>query len=145
MKIRSFPAEDRLLRGQLAGLLSACFACYADNAAQEADCLLEERRIALAAVQGRGIGSALVARLEAEAAERDACLLYLGADDEEARTGLSNTDLYGGAWGKPANIQNLKRHPFEFYEKQGVRIVGVFPDAHGPGKPDIWMAKRVSR
>jgi hypothetical protein len=30
------------------------------------------------------------------------------------------------------------------YQKLGFVIVGVMPDANGPGKPDIYMAKRVS-
>ena len=29
------------------------------------------------------------------------------------------------------------------YQKCGFVIVGVVPDANGPGKPDILMAKRV--
>jgi aminoglycoside 6'-N-acetyltransferase I len=33
----------------------------------------------------------------------------------------------------------------EFYRKLGFVIVGVVPDANGPGKPDILMAKRVGR
>jgi len=41
------------------------------------------------------------------------------------------------------NIQNIGGHPYKFYEKTGYKIVGVFPDANGVGKPDIWMAKRV--
>jgi hypothetical protein len=41
-------------------------------------------------------------------------------------------------------IQNLARHPFEFYRKVGFAIVGLLPDANGFGKPDIFMAKRVS-
>ena len=42
-----------------------------------------------------------------------------------------------------AEIKNLKGHPYEFYQKVGFVLVGVIPDANGPGKPDIVMAKRV--
>ena len=35
-------------------------------------------------------------------------------------------------------------HPAGFYMRQGFEIVGLIPDANGPGKPDILMAKRVS-
>jgi aminoglycoside 6'-N-acetyltransferase I len=42
-------------------------------------------------------------------------------------------------------IGNLRRHPYEFYQKLGYVIVGVIPDTNGFGKPDIFMAKRVGR
>ena len=42
-----------------------------------------------------------------------------------------------------ARIRNLKGHPYEFYQKLGYVIVGVIPDANGPGKPDIIMARRI--
>jgi aminoglycoside 6'-N-acetyltransferase I len=42
-----------------------------------------------------------------------------------------------------AKIKNLNQHPYKFYQKLGFVIVGVIPDANGPGKPDIIMAKRV--
>jgi aminoglycoside 6'-N-acetyltransferase I len=35
-------------------------------------------------------------------------------------------------------------NPLAFYQRVGFEIVGVIPDANGPGKPDILMAKRVS-
>ncbi|MQC25305.1 MAG: N-acetyltransferase, partial [Chloroflexi bacterium] len=35
-------------------------------------------------------------------------------------------------------------HPFEFYQRCGFVLVGMLPDANGPGRPDIYMAKRVS-
>ena len=59
-------------------------------------------------------------------------------------TSLSNTDLYPDVFKHLTQIKNLKRHPYEFYQKLGFTIVGVIPDANGPGKPDIMMAKRVS-
>ncbi len=36
-----------------------------------------------------------------------------------------------------------RRHPFKFNQRLGFTVVGVLPDANGPGQPDIYMAKRV--
>jgi aminoglycoside 6'-N-acetyltransferase I len=58
-------------------------------------------------------------------------------------TSLSGVDLYSNIWEKIASIRNLKRHPYEFYQKQGYLIVGVIPDANGAGKPDIILSKRL--
>jgi aminoglycoside 6'-N-acetyltransferase I len=93
--------------------------------------------------QGRGIGRALVADLEAQVAQRGGLTLWLGSDDEDGMTSLADVDLYDDLPGRLASIRNLKRHPFEFYGKCGFTIAGVVPDANGPGKPDILMAKRV--
>ena len=93
--------------------------------------------------QGKGVGAALTARLESEVAARGAAMVYLGSDDEDGRTSLSGVDLFDDPFGKVQKIENFGRHPYAFYEKQGYQIVGVFPDANGPGRPDIWMAKRV--
>jgi aminoglycoside 6'-N-acetyltransferase I len=35
-------------------------------------------------------------------------------------------------------------HALTFYRRHGYRIVGVLPDANGAGRPDIFMAKRLS-
>ncbi|HKP52811.1 MAG TPA: GNAT family N-acetyltransferase [Chloroflexia bacterium] len=94
--------------------------------------------------QGKGIGSALVADLEDRVRERGGITVRLGSDDEDNMTTLSGVDLYQNLWEQIANIRNLKRHPYEFYQKLGYVIVGVMPDANGPGKPDIIMAKRVA-
>ena len=59
-------------------------------------------------------------------------------------TSLSNTDLYENLWEKIRDIRNLKRHPLEFYQKMGYVISGIVPDANGPGKPDILMAKEFN-
>jgi len=93
--------------------------------------------------QHRGVGSALLEALEQEVMERGGITLYLGSDDETGTTSLYGADLYDDTFAKIAGIQNIGGHPFPFYEKHGYKIVGVFPDINGVGKPDIWMAKRV--
>jgi len=93
--------------------------------------------------QGEGIGRALVRDLEAHVRERGAQTLWLGTDDEDDMTTLSGVNLYEDLPGHIARIGNLKGHPYEFYQKCGFVIAGVVPDANGPGKPDILMAKRI--
>jgi len=95
--------------------------------------------------QGKGIGRALIADLEAQVSARGGITIYLGTDDEDGMTTLANVDLYSNVGEHIANVGNLRRHPYEFYQKQGYVIVGVIPDANGIGKPDIIMAKRVAR
>lgn len=95
------------------------------------------------ALQRQGIGRALVADLEQQLAKRKVSTLYLGSDDEDEMTSLSGQDLYTDIPGALAGIVNFKGHPYEFYQKVGFTIVGVIPDANGPGRPDIWLAKRV--
>jgi aminoglycoside 6'-N-acetyltransferase I len=89
----------------------------------------------------QGIGRALVADLEERVRERGGYTLWLGTDDEVGMTTLSGVDLYPNVLEHLANIKNLRGHPYEFYQRLGFSIVGVMPDANGPGKPDIFMAK----
>lgn len=100
--------------------------------------------VVVPSAQGRGIGRALVADLEARVRERDALTLMLGSDDEDDMITLGGVDLSPDVWTHVANIRNLRGHPFAFYQKCGFVIVGVVPDANGLGKPDILMAKRVA-
>jgi len=94
--------------------------------------------------QGRGIGSALLREIERIAGDRGILNIFLGTDDEGGLTSLSGTDLYrADLFEEIKNIRNLGRHPYEFYQKNGYRIVGVVPDASGIGKPDILMCKRL--
>ena len=95
--------------------------------------------------QGQGIGRALVTDLEEQVRERGGLTLWLGTDDEDDMTTLAGVNLYPNVWEHVAQIKNLRGHPYEFYQKLGFVIVGVMPDANGPGKPDIYMAKRVTR
>ena len=94
-------------------------------------------------LQGQGIGQRLVEDFEVQVRSKGGLTITLGTDDEDGMTSLANTDLYENLWEKIRDIRNLKGHPFEFYQKMGFIISGVVPDANGPGKPDILMAKRV--
>jgi aminoglycoside 6'-N-acetyltransferase I len=96
-------------------------------------------------LQRRGIGRALVNDLERLARDRGVLTLFLGADDETGQTSLSGADLYADPWEQIRTIRNLGQHPYGFYLKLGFTIVGVVPDANGPGRPDILLAKRVGR
>jgi len=42
-----------------------------------------------------------------------------------------------------AAAEDRAGHLFAFYQRVGFEVLGVIPDANGPGKPDILMAKRV--
>ena len=95
------------------------------------------------ALQGKGIGRALVADLEQQVAQRGGVTLFLGSDDENAMTSLGGVDLYPDVFAHLQQIKNLRKHPYEFYQKCGFALIGVVPDANGLGKPDILMAKRV--
>jgi aminoglycoside 6'-N-acetyltransferase I len=94
-------------------------------------------------IQGQRIGRALVEDFEEQVRLKGALTITLGSDDEDSMTSLSNVDLYENLWEKIRDIRNLKKHPFEFYQKLGYVITGVVPDANGIGKPDILMAKRL--
>jgi aminoglycoside 6'-N-acetyltransferase I len=97
------------------------------------------------AQQGHGIGRALVIDLEEQVRARGGIMITLGSDDEMGLTSLGGVDLFPNVLGHLARIQNLRRHPYEFYQKLGYEIIGVIPDANGIGKPDILMAKSLRR
>jgi aminoglycoside 6'-N-acetyltransferase I len=94
--------------------------------------------------QGQGVGRMLVADFEEQVKSRGGVTVMLGTDDEDHRTSLSGIHLFPNVWEHITSIRNLGRHPYEFYQKLGFVIVGVIPDANGPGKPDILMAKSVA-
>ncbi|MDA0815070.1 MAG: GNAT family N-acetyltransferase [Chloroflexi bacterium] len=94
--------------------------------------------------QRQGLGRALLADIEALAAQRGVITLWLGTDDEDGRTSLGGVNPYPDPLTALAAIQNIGGHPFEFYQRCGFVLVGMLPDANGPGRPDIYMAKRVS-
>ena len=95
------------------------------------------------ATRGEGIGRELMEDLERQALLRGGLTLWVGTDDESGATSLGGVDLYPQPLEHLLKIKNLHRHPYEFYQKLDFVIVGVMPDANGPGKPDIYLAKRI--
>jgi len=95
--------------------------------------------------QGQGLGRALVTDLEVQVRARGGLIIWLGTDDENNMTSLAGVDLFPNVLEHLTNIRNRRGHPYEFYQKVGFSIVGVLPDANGPGKPDIFMAKSVKQ
>jgi aminoglycoside 6'-N-acetyltransferase I len=94
----------------------------------------------------RGIGRALVAAFEAEAAVRGALTVTLGTDDDAGMTSLSGVNLYDDVPHHIAELRDLgQNHPFQFYHRLGYVVTGVMPDANGRGKPDIFMSKPIFR
>jgi aminoglycoside 6'-N-acetyltransferase I len=94
--------------------------------------------------RGQGIGRALVQDFEHLAAGHGALTVWLGSDDENDETSLSGIDLYADLPGAIERFAKIRgEHPCEFYLRLGFRVTGVMPDANGPGKPDIFFAKRV--
>lgn len=92
----------------------------------------------------RGIGRAILRELESRAKERGGLSVVLGADDdgETGETSLADKDLF-------QDLPDLMRdfdpgtHQTAFYKKLGYSLIGVAPNANGPGRPDIWMGKSL--
>lgn len=93
--------------------------------------------------RGRGLGRALVETLMRELAGRGVMTLLLGADDQDEMTSVGGVDLYPDVLARLQAIEDRKGHPFAFYRRLGFEVVGVIPDANGPGRPDILMATRL--
>ena len=95
--------------------------------------------------RGRGVGRALVGALEEELRSRGALTVYLGTDDDGPTAGTSawGVDLFPDPLAHAVRLESF-HHPVGFYRKLGYVVIGLVPDANGPGRPDILMGKRLS-
>lgn len=91
-----------------------------------------------------GIGRALVTALETRVLAKGALTLYLGTDDDgpTPRTTAGGIDLFPDPLAHAARFRPIS-HPAGFYARLGFVVIGLLPDANGPGKPDVFMAKRL--
>jgi aminoglycoside 6'-N-acetyltransferase I len=93
----------------------------------------------------RGIGTLLIRALEERARQDGVLTLYLGTDDDYGGTTLYGRELYPDPTDALRTIAPAGRgHAFFFYRRKGFVPVGVLPDVNGRGKPDLFMAKRLS-
>jgi aminoglycoside 6'-N-acetyltransferase I len=94
--------------------------------------------------RGKGVGRSLLAALEERVREAGVLTLYLVSDDDGPTPGTSagGIELFPGVLSHAARLE-VTDHPVSFYLRQGFEVIGLIPDANGPGKPDILMAKRI--
>ena len=90
-----------------------------------------------------GIGRALMQDLEAILIAKGSLTLWAGSDDLANETSLGGVDLYPALPAAFNNVTSWGRHPLPFYRSLGFQIIGVMPDANGPGRPDIFLGKRL--
>jgi aminoglycoside 6'-N-acetyltransferase I len=96
-------------------------------------------------MRGRGYGRALVNDVERLAAGNGALTMLLGTSDEVGRTTLTGQDLFLDVITALRDLKPTGAHPLGFWQRVGYTVVGVIPDAEGPGKPTILLAKRTER
>lgn len=90
-----------------------------------------------------GVGRALILDLEALLTARGGLTLWAGSDDLAGETSLGGVDLYEALPGAFDAVRSWGRHPLPFYRRLGFQVIGVMPDANGPGRPDILLGKRL--
>jgi len=92
-----------------------------------------------------GVGRALIADLEAILATRGALTLWAGSDDLAGETPLGGIDLYPALPTVLGTARSWGRHALPFYLRLGFHVIGVMQDANGPGRPDIYLGKRIAK
>jgi aminoglycoside 6'-N-acetyltransferase I len=96
--------------------------------------------------QGKNYGKELLKEIEKIAYMNGIIGIVAGSDDETNSTSLSEKEINGeNIFEEIKKIKNYKKHPYEFYRKNGYYIVGVIPNANGQNKPDIWLWKDISK
>jgi aminoglycoside 6'-N-acetyltransferase I len=93
--------------------------------------------------QRQGHGRALLEALVARARDEGFLAIHLGADDDFGGTSIFGQQAFPDVVGKIGEIIADEHHPLDFYRRCGFEVVGLIPDANGPGKPDILMAMRI--
>ena len=91
----------------------------------------------------QGVGRALILDLEEFLTARGGLTLWAGSDDLAGETSLGAVDLYSALPEALGAVRSWGHHPLPFYRRLGFQVIGVMPDANGPGRPDIFLGKRL--
>ena len=94
--------------------------------------------------RGMGIGTRLVQEMERRTRTMGGVTLWVATDDETGGTTLFGKDLFPYPLMALGCVGSKGDHPLGFYLRIGFTVVGVMPDANGLGKPDIYLAKRLT-
>ncbi len=92
--------------------------------------------------QGRGVGGALVRAVEDHVRSQGGGVIVVGTSDSVGATNLFKTDLFSDPLGALASMTVQPGHAIGFWQHAGYAVVGVTPDAEGPGVPTIHLAKK---
>jgi aminoglycoside 6'-N-acetyltransferase I len=127
MAIRDLDVDDSALREQLALIAWEAGALAAPQWLPTLDDAREE--VDDAAAKG-------------QVATRGAAVLVLSTADATQATSLSGADIYADPIAALGSLTYRKEHPARFWQRIGYSLVGVVPDAEGPGIPSIMLARR---
>lgn len=90
---------------------------------------------------GKRVGSRLVRDVEARLVELGATVVVLSTSDEVGATSLFDRDLYADPLKALMTMEVHRPHAVQFWTRMGYALVGVTPDAEGPGRPAIHFAR----
>ncbi len=91
----------------------------------------------------QGVGRTLVMAAE-ERMRANGCMTMLATvGDTRGRTNLFGVNVIEDAPRLLAEFACHADHPAGFFLTIGYRLVGVLPDAYGPGKHDLTLARRI--
>lgn len=100
--------------------------------------------------QGAGVGAALVRELLEGLAAREVGTVLASCPDTDGATSIGGVNLFPGVLDHLRMLDDRRtlegrRHPRGFLQRFGFEVVGVVPDATGPGRHDILLAAQVGR
>jgi len=90
------------------------------------------------------IGHLLIQDFEEQVRTRGGLSILLSIDVEPALIAPSIL-CENNLWQHMTALQRLDNHRIEFFRQLGFTIVGVIPNAHGQGKPDVLLERSVTR
>ena len=104
----------------------------------------EIKLVAVHPARGRqGVGRTLVMAAEERMRAAGCVTMLTTVGDTRGRTNLYGLDVTEDAPHLLASFRCHIDHPAGFFLRVGYRLVGILPDAYGPGKHDFTLARRI--